>query len=122
MMEKREAVDFFLDLKVLMTDYLTARIKLLKLEVFEKTAKISATLFSSLVIAMLASLMLFFLSIALGFYFGAVFDSYGTGFMVVTGLYLLLLVPFILFRKSLIEKLIINRLIEQLTENEEDEA
>ena len=121
MMEKREAVDFFLDLKVLMTDYLTARIKLLKLEVFEKTAKISATLFSSLVIAMLASLMLFFLSIALGFYFGAVFDSYGTGFMVVTGLYLLLLVPFILFRKSLIEKLIINRLIEQLTENEEDE-
>ena len=122
MMEKREAVDFFLDLKVLMTDYLTARIKLLKLEVFEKTAKISATLFSSLVIAMLASLMLFFLSIALGFYFGAVFDSYGTGFMVVTGLYLLLLIPFILFRKSLIEKLIINRLIEQLTENEEDEA
>ena len=121
MMEKRETVDFFLDLKVLMTDYLTARIKLLKLEVFEKTAKISATLFSSLVIAMLASLMLFFLSIALGFYFGAVFDSYGTGFMVVTGLYLLLLVPFILFRKSLIEKLIINRLIEQLTEKEEDE-
>jgi len=121
MMKEREAVDFFLDLKVLMTDYLTARIKLLKLEVFEKTAKISATLFSSLVIAMLASLMLFFLSIALGFYFGAVFDSYGTGFMVVTGLYLLLLVPFIFFRKSLIEKLIINRLIEQLTEKEEDE-
>ena len=121
MMKERETVDFFLDLKVLMTDYLTARIKLIKLEVFEKTAKISATLFSSLVIAMLASLMLFFLSIALGFYFGAVFDSYGTGFMMVTGLYLLLLVPFILFRKSLIEKLIINRLIEQLTEKEEDE-
>ena len=121
MMREREAVDFFLELKVLMTDYLAARIKLLKLEVFEKTAKITATLFSSLVIAMLASLMLFFLSIALGFYFGAVFDSYGTGFMLVTGLYLLLLVPFILFRKSLIEKFIINRLIEQLTEKEEDE-
>jgi hypothetical protein len=120
-MKEREAVDFFQDLKVLMTDYLTAKLKLFKLEVYEKTAKITATLFSSLVIAMLASLMLFFLSIALGFYFGSVLDSYGTGFMVVTGLYLLLLVPFILFRKSLIEKFIVNRLIEQLNEKEEDD-
>jgi hypothetical protein len=120
-MKEREAVDYFQELKVLTTDYLAARLRLLKLEVFEKTAKISAMLFSSLVIAMLASLMLFFLSIALGFYFGAVFDSYGTGFLIVTGLYFLLLVPFIFFRKSLVEKLIVNRLIEQLTEKEEDE-
>ncbi len=120
-MKDREAADFFLELKVLTTDYFTARIKLLKLDIYEKTAKISATLFSSLVIAMLASLMLFFLSIALGFYFGAVLGSLGTGFMVVTGLYLLLLIPFILFRKNLIEKFIVNRLIEQLTEKEEEE-
>jgi hypothetical protein len=113
--------DFFQDLKILITDYLTARIKLLKFEVFEKTAKITATLFSSFVIAMLAFFLLFFLSIALGFYFGAVLGSNGTGFLMVTGLYLIMLIPFIIFRKSLIEKLIINRLIEQLTEKEEEE-
>ena len=119
-MTEQEPV-FFQDLKILVTDYLAARIKLLKFEVFEKTAKITATLFSSFVIAMLAFFLLFFLSIALGFYLGAVFESYGTGFLMVTGLYLIMLIPFIVFRKSLIEKLIINRLIEQLTEKEEDE-
>lgn len=119
-MTEREP-DFFQDLKILVTDYLAARLKLLKYEVFEKTAKITASLFSSFVIAMLVFFMLFFLSLALGFYFGAFFESYGTGFLMVTGLYLILLIPFIIFRKSLMEKLIINRLIEQLTENEEDE-
>ena len=111
---------FFLEIKQMVTDYLTARIQLLKYDIYEKTAKLTATLFSSLVIAMLASMMLLFLSLALGFYLGSVFDSYGTGFLVVTGIYLAMLLPFILLRKSWIEKTIINRIIEQLTEKEED--
>ncbi len=111
---------FFLEIKQMVTDYLTARIQLLKYDIYEKTAKLTATLFSSLVIAMLASMMLLFLSLALGFYLGSVFDSYGTGFLVVTGIYLAMLLPFILLRKSWIEKTIINRVIEQLTEKEED--
>ena len=105
----------------MVADYFSAKIQLLKYDIYEKSAKLSATLFSSLVIAMLASMMLLFLSLALGFYLGSVFDSYGTGFLVVTGIYLAILLPFILFRKSWIEKTIINRIIEQLTEKEEDE-
>ena len=118
---EREPIDFFQELKLLVADYLSARLKLIKYEVYEKTAKIAATLFSSLVIAMLASFLLFFLSITLGFYFGSLFNSYGTGFLVVTGFYLILLIPFLFFRKNWIEKIIINRLIEQLTEKEEEE-
>ena len=118
---EHEPVVFFQELKLLVSDYLAARMKLLKYEVYEKTAKISAALFSSLVIAMLSSLLLFFLSIALGFYLGSLFNSYGTGFLIVTGFYLVLLLPFILFRKTWIEKTIVNRVIEQLMENEEDE-
>ncbi len=118
---EREPIDFFQEMKLLVADYLSARIKLIKYEVYEKTAKIAATLFSSIVIAMLTSFLLFFLSIALGFYFGSLFNSYGTGFLVVTGFYLILLIPFLFFRKNWIEKIIINRLIEQLTEKEEEE-
>jgi len=112
---------FFQEVKQMVADYLSARIQLLKYDIYEKSAKLSATLFSSLVIAMLASMMLLFLSLALGFYLGSVFDSYGAGFLVVTGIYLAMLLPFILLRKSWIEKTIINRIIEQLTEKEEDE-
>ena len=118
---EREPDDFFQELRLLVTDYLSARIRLFKYEVYEKTAKISAALFSSFVIAMLAFLLLFFLSIALGFYFGSLFNSIGTGFLVVAGFYLVLLVPFIFLRKNRIEKLIIDRLIEQLVEEEEEE-
>lgn len=118
---EHEPAEFFQELKLLVSDYLTARLKLFKYEIYEKSAKISATLFSSLVIAMLASMILFFLSIALGFYLGSVLNSYGTGFMIVTGFYILLLLPFIFFRKSWIEKSIINRMVEQLMEKEEEE-
>ena len=51
----------------MVADYLSARIQLLKYDIYEKSAKLSATLFSSMVIAMLASMMLLFLSLALGF-------------------------------------------------------
>lgn len=118
---ENEPVDFFQDLKILISDYLTARIKLIKYELLEGIAKITASLFSSIVIVILACLMLFFLSIALGFYFGEMFNSFGTGFMIVTGIYFVMLIPFIFFRKIWIEKLIVNRLIAMFTEKEEDE-
>jgi hypothetical protein len=120
-MKENESADFFQDLKVLLTDYLTAKLKLLKIDAYEKTAKIAAALFSSFMIAILAFMMLFFLSIALGFYFGSLFNSLGTGFLIVTGLYLVLLLPFIFFGKSMIEKSIINSTIEKLMEKEEEE-
>ncbi|MCK9640897.1 MAG: phage holin family protein [Prolixibacteraceae bacterium] len=112
---------FFQEVKLMVADYLSARIQLFKYDIYEKTAKLTATLFSSLVIAMLASMMLLFLSLALGFYLGSLFNSYGTGFLLVTGIYLAMLLPFILFRKNWIEKTIINKVIAQLTEKEEDE-
>ena len=118
---ERDSTEFFQELKLMVSDYLSARMQLIRYELYEKTAKISAALFSSLVIALLASLMFFFLSLALGFYLGSFFDSYGTGFLMVTGLYLLMLLPFIFFRKNWIEKAIINRLLEELTEKEEEE-
>jgi len=118
---EHEPADFFPELKLLVSDYLTARIKLFKLEMYEKTAKISASLFSTLVLVMLGSLMLLFGSIALGFYLGALFNSQGTGFLIVTGIYLILMLPIIVFRKNWIEKTIVNSLIEKLTEKEEGE-
>jgi hypothetical protein len=118
---EQDPADFFQEMKLLVSDYVEARTKLFKLEMYEKTAKISASLFSSIVIVVLSSLMLLFGSIALGFYLGSLFNSLGTGFLIVTGIYLILLLPIILFRKNWIEKTIVNSLIEKLTEKEEGE-
>jgi hypothetical protein len=118
---EHEPVDFFQELKVLVTDYLAARLKLMKYEIYEKTAKIAASMFSAFVIVLLVVLVLLFFSISLGFYLGALFDSNGAGFLAVTGLYVIVLVPFIFFRKKWIEKIIVNRVLDQLTEKEEEE-
>ena len=109
------------ELRQLITEYLNARLKLIKLEAFEKTAKVTAVLFSSLVVALLGFFLLFFLSMSLGFYLGKVFDSMALGFISVTGLYLILFVLVLLMKKDLLENLLIERIIGELTKKEEDD-
>ena len=109
------------ELRQLITEYFDARLKLIKLETFEKIAKVTAVLFSSLVVALLGFFLLFFLSMSLGFYLGKVFDSLTLGFLAVTGLYLLLFVVVLLMKKDLMEKFLIERIIGELTKYEGDD-
>lgn len=110
------------ELRQLITEYFDARLKLVKLEAFEKIAKVTAVLFSSLVVALLAFFLLFFLSMSAGFYLGKIFDSLALGFLTVTGLYLILFVMVMLMKKDLLENILIERIIGELTRKEgEDE-
>ena len=110
------------ELRQLITEYFDARLKLIKLEAFEKIAKVTAVLFSSLVVALLGFFLLFFLSMSLGFYLGKVFESMALGFLAVTGLYLILFVLVLFMKKDLMEKFLIERIIGELTKKEgEDE-
>ncbi len=109
------------ELRQLITEYFDARLKLLKLETFEKIAKVTAVLFSSLVMALLAFFLLFFLSMSLGFYLGKIFDSMALGFLSVTGLYLILFVLVLLMKKDLLENFLIERIIGELTKKEDDD-
>jgi len=109
------------ELKQLITEYFDARLKLIKLETFEKIAKVTAVLFSSLVVALLAFFLLFFLSMSLGFYLGKVFDSLALGFLSVTGLYLILFILVLLMKKDLLEEFLIERIIGELTKKEDED-
>lgn len=109
------------ELKQLITEYFDARLKLIKLETFEKIAKVTAVLFSSLVVALLGFFLLFFLSMSLGFYLGKVFDSMALGFLSVTVLYLILFVLVLLMKKDLLEEFLIERIIGELTKKEDDD-
>lgn len=109
------------ELRQLITEYFDARLKLIKLETFEKIAKVTAMLFSSLVVALLGFFLLFFLSMSLGFYLGKIFDSMALGFLSVTGLYLILFVLVMVMKKDLLEKFLIERIIGELTRKEGDD-
>ncbi len=109
------------ELKQLITEYFETRLKLLKLETFEKIAKVTAVLFSSLVVALLGFFLLFFLSMTGGFFLGKIFDNMALGFLVVTGLYLVLFVLVLLMKKDLLEEFLIERIIGELTKKEDDD-
>ncbi len=109
------------ELRELITEYFDARLKLIKLETFEKIAKVTAVLFSSLVVALLGFFLLFFLSMSAGFYLGKIFDSLALGFLSVTGLYLILFALVLFMKKDLLENFLIERIIGELTKKEDND-
>ena len=112
---------FLSDLKQVVTEYLEAKIQLVKISSFEKIAKVTATLFSSIVIALTVFFLLLFLSISGGFLFGKLLDSNSLGFLIVVGIYFILLVLIIVFKKNMLEKYISDKVIEQLFEKEDND-
>jgi len=108
------------ELKLLITEYFDARLKLIKLDSFEKIAKVIAVLFSSLVVALLGFFLLFFLSMSASYYLAGLFNSNALGFLAVTGLYLILFAV-ILSKKEFLESFIIERIIGELTGKEDDD-
>jgi len=112
---------FFSEIKQLVIEYFEAKIQLYKIGAYEKIAKVTAVLFSSIIIALLVFFLLFFLSISGGFYFGALLNSNALGFLLIFGIYLILLVFIVVFKKKLLEKYIIDKVIEQLFEKDEND-
>jgi len=115
-----EQPSFFVELKQLVIEYFESKQKLFKIDAFEKIAKISAVLFSSILIASTCGFMFFFLNISCGFFFGELLHSNAYGFLVMFGIYFMVLLFLILFRKILVEKFITNKIIQKLFEKEND--
>lgn len=112
---------FFSEIKQMLVDYFEAKIQLYKIGAYEKIAKITALLFSSIIITLLGIFLLLFLSISGGFYFGGLLSNNALGFLIIFGIYLVLFIVIVLFRKKLLEKYIMDKVIEQLFEKEEND-
>ena len=112
---------FLGDLKQVVTEYLEAKAQLVKISAFEKIAKVIATLFSSIVVALVVFFLLLFLSISGGFFFGSLLNNIALGFLIVVGFYFILLILIIVFKKNMLERYIIDKVVEQLFEKEDND-
>lgn len=106
-----EQPDFFDESGKKLKTYIDERALLLKMQAVEKTSKLVAVLFTTLILALLGFFILFFLSIMLGYYFASLTNSLYAGFGIVAGLYLIIFIAILLLRKNVIEKYIINTVI-----------
>ena len=87
----------FSDLK----SYVNQRITLTKYEIIDSTSNMFASGIFAIIVAGAFLFLILLGSLAAGFLLGDYFNSYGYGFLAVTGIYFLFLALCLIFRKSL---------------------
>lgn len=92
-------------------EYIEARLDLLKLQAAENISKIISNTAVAIIIVLLLSLILFFLSFAAGYFMASVLHSNELGFLCVAGFYLLLMLIILIFRKKIIDRPVIKSVI-----------
>jgi len=104
--------NFFEESKERVQEYVKDRILLLKLEAVEKISRLTATIVSGLLITIFSFFIILFVSIMVGYLIGEALHHAYWGFAIVAGVYVFLLMLIIILRKHLIERPIINAVID----------
>ncbi|MBL7770303.1 MAG: phage holin family protein [Flavipsychrobacter sp.] len=120
-MSEPQEPGYFEKLESQFQDYINNRIWLVKLEATEKAARLSSLALILLVLAGLAFFVLFFISLMAGYFFAELTGSLFYGFSIVAGIYLLLLILVLVFRKNYIGPFLVNMLIRLFLEKKNDD-
>lgn len=120
-MSETKEPGYFEKLESQLQEYIDNRIWLIKLEATEKAARLSSLALIALVLAGLAFFVLFFISLMAGYFFAECTGSLFYGFSIVAGIYLLLFILLLVFRKNHIGPFLVNQLIRLFLEKKNDE-
>lgn len=104
--------NFFEESKERVQEYVKDRILLLKLEAVEKISRLTATIVSGLLITIFSFFIILFVSIMVGYLIGEALHHAYWGFAIVAGIYVFLLILIVALRKQLVERPIINAVID----------
>lgn len=104
-MEEKKASTLFEEMKDDLSEYVSNRLKLLKLQTYAKTSKTSALLGYGVIIifSLLLALCMTFTTLAI--YLGELLESMSLGFAIVSAVTIVIVVVIILARKSIKNKL-----------------
>lgn len=105
------------DLTDSISDYIQTYYKLTLLNVADKSTTLGASVMAALVVAFLGIFVLLFSGIALGIWLGHLLENEALGYLLVAGLYLLLIVLIVILRKNLVFPFVRNKLINKLYES-----
>ena len=111
---------FFEDFKNVIIEYLHNKLQLAKISAYEKVAKIIAVIFSGIVLVILFFFTIIFMSLLAGFYFSEYYGSNFYGFGIIAAVYFIAFFILLLFRKQLLEKFIINAVINILFKEKDE--
>src|ERR1044072_4503231 len=95
-------------------EYLETRVDLIKLQAAGKLSKALGLFFSLTMAFLLFFFVIVFLGMVVGFWIGELTGSYTIGFSCAAGLFVLLLIIMLIFRKALIQRPLSNMLVQEL--------
>jgi len=101
--------------------YVTLKLKLFQLVIYEKSGSAMSFLLYGLIVLLVIFFSVLFLFLALGFYLGELMRSMALGMVSVAALYILFLCLLILFRKK-IQLWVMNLFLAEITKNDDDET
>lgn len=117
---EKDLEKIFTELKDDFSDYAGLKLRLLKLMAVEKAAGILSAFSHAVILMLLGFFTILFLFTALGFFLGELLDSDALGFLIVGGIYLLLLLCFIWAKQGIRLKLT-NIIIDALQANDDED-
>ncbi|MBS1730570.1 MAG: phage holin family protein [Bacteroidetes bacterium] len=113
---------FFSESKEKLEAYLHNRVTLIKLQAVEKTTRLAGAFFTIIVLGLIATFILLFLSLTIATWLSTLFGNLYLGYGIVALLYIILAVVIVVLRKKVIEKKVTNFLVNVLLEkSKEDE-
>jgi hypothetical protein len=104
-------------LKEQLTEYIELKSEQARLGLIENSAKVTAYFSSAIIIIALVMFCLLSLLVAISFFLGQSLHNYGLGFLISAGIYLFLLIIFLLVIRKKSEGSIINKVIKLTNED-----
>jgi hypothetical protein len=95
-------------------EYLEVRLDLIKLQTAEILSRLFSSALNTAIIGYLLFLILMFLSFAAGYFIASLLNSNELGFLCIAGFYILVLVIFLLLRKHIVERPVIQVIVKLL--------
>jgi len=111
----------FADIKKDLTAYITLKLEILKLDVYEKSSVFSSLLLYGLIVSLVVIFAFLFLFLALGFYIGELLHSFGTGIILIAVLYLITLV-ILLWQRKRIQNWLVNLFVKQIIQDDNNDC
>ncbi|MFC3198515.1 phage holin family protein [Parapedobacter deserti] len=101
-------------------EYIDTRFKLVKLKLVERSSRLIASLIVDVAKTLLALFVIFFLSLALGFYLSELLGSRSLGFLATAGIFVIL-IALISLMEAPLERLFMNLSIKRFLQKWNDE-
>lgn len=104
-----------------LTDYIDMRVRIMKLDLIERTSKVLSFFTFTIVCFLLVLPILLFMGIGVAEFFADLVGSRGGGYLIITGIYMLMLGALFMMRKQVIRKFT-DLFIKVMTDNQDEEA